>query len=158
MTWPASWLFALRYDRPAGQYDRLVGRYLFYRQNNLGGRIDVGVPGDDSLLGEGWSAAELRDGITSREAAGRARLFAPLDVPESLVVRVQARAPQGSAEVGLSVNGRSAGRFAVGPSWEAHEVVVDAAFWRREINEVVLDTGAASIQVDGIEFARSQPS
>ena len=41
-TWPASWLFALREHRPPDQYDVLVGRYLFYRQNNLGGRLAVG--------------------------------------------------------------------------------------------------------------------
>lgn len=156
MTWPASWVFALRHDRPAGQYDRLVGRYLFYRQNNLGGRIDLGAPGDESLLGEGWSGPDLREGVTSRTASGRARLFAPLDVPERLALRVRARVRTGDAEVGVSVNGRPAGAFIAGSSWQAHEIDVAASWWHREINEVALDMGAASLEVDMVEFIRSQ--
>ena len=86
--------------RPPGQYDRLVGRYLFYRQNNLGGLVELGAPGDEAMLGEGWGPRTERDGV--RRAAvptGRARLFAPLDVPEDLDVRVRGRARDGDREV-----------------------------------------------------------
>ena len=53
-TWPASWLFAWRQGRSPGQYDRLVGRYLFYRQNNLRGHVELGAAGRGLMLGEGW--------------------------------------------------------------------------------------------------------
>ena len=35
-TWPASWIFAIRHRIAPSKYDTVVGRYLFYRQNNLG--------------------------------------------------------------------------------------------------------------------------
>jgi hypothetical protein len=43
-TWPASWLFAWREALSPGRYDLGVGRYLFYRQNNLNGLIETGNP------------------------------------------------------------------------------------------------------------------
>src|SRR5262249_27621277 len=102
-TWPASWLFAWRQGRPAGQYDRAVGRYLFYRQNNLGGRIEVGR--DDALLGEGWTAARP----CGRVLSGRARVLAPLDVAEDLDLSITGAPDAG--EVDVAVNGRDAGRL-----------------------------------------------
>ena len=62
-TWPASWVFAWRHRLPLEQYDLLVGRYLFYRQNNLQGRIDLGAPGDEAMLGEGWGARAVVEGV-----------------------------------------------------------------------------------------------
>jgi hypothetical protein len=57
-TWPASWLFATREHRPPGQYDLLVGRYLFYRQNSMGGHVGIGTAEDDVMLAEGWGPRE----------------------------------------------------------------------------------------------------
>ena len=92
-TWPASWLFAARHGRP-GQYDRVVGRYLFYMQNNLGGRVEIGVAGDEALLAEGWGGIEDYDGALARRIKEHARLFASLDVPEDLELRLRVNAPQ----------------------------------------------------------------
>jgi hypothetical protein len=152
-TWPASWIFAWRHGRPPGQYDLLVGRYLFYRQNNLGGHVEIGVPGDEAMLGEGWGPIETFAGAASRRVRGRARLFAPLDVPENLEVRCRAAAEEGR-EVTVLVNGRAAGRFWAGPEWSDHRVRVGATFWRRELNDVVLDAGGGEIAVDAVDFAR----
>jgi hypothetical protein len=151
-TWPASWLFAWRHGRPPGQYDLLVGRYLFYRQNNLGGRLDVGAPGDEALLGEGWAAPEVHAGANARRTRGPARLFAPLDVAERLDIHVRAAAPE-PVEVRVNVNGRTAGRFLAGPAWEDQVVSADAAFWRRELNDVVLEP-ALPIWVDRVTLQR----
>jgi hypothetical protein len=51
---PANWAFAWRYRRPVTQYDLLVGKYLFHRQNNLGGIIEIGRE-DPPFIGNGWS-------------------------------------------------------------------------------------------------------
>jgi len=67
-----------------------VGRYLFYRQNNLGGHIDVGS-GDGALLGEGWGDRREVDGRACRRPQGAARALAPLDVPEDLDLTLAAR-------------------------------------------------------------------
>jgi hypothetical protein len=153
-TWPASWLFAWREGRPPGQYDLLAGRYLFYRQNNLGGRIDLGSPADEALLGEGWSAPEVQEGASARRTRGSARLLAPLDVPETLDLRVRAAAAPDPAEVTVRVNGQAVGRFLAGPSWEDHTLRADVRLWRRELNDVVLEP-ASPIWVDRVTFERA---
>jgi hypothetical protein len=154
-TWPASWLFAWRTGRPPSQYDLLVGRYLFYRQNNLGGHVEVGAPGDDALLGEGWAALETRDGAGCRRVKGRARLFAPLDVPEDLAIRFRllAAAP---ISVEVLVNGRVAGRVSAGTTWGVASLRVAAPFWKRELNELALES-EGEVCVDAVDFERTGP-
>jgi hypothetical protein len=155
-TWPASWIFAWRAGRPPSQYDLLVGKYLFYRQNNMGGHLEIGAPGDDAFLGEGFSAAVTTvEGAQGRRFQGRARLFAPLDVPEDLAIRFRARAMQDASEVRIEVNGREAGRFLAGPAWAEGRIVAPAALWRREVNEVALESTAA-VLVDAVDFERLQ--
>lgn len=151
-TWPASWVFAIRERRPPGQYDVLVGRYLFYRQNNLGGHVEVGSSGDDAMLGEGWGRATVYRNAPSRPIRGDARLFAPLDVPEPLEIRIRAVAAAG-AELVVRVNGRDAGRVWVGPEWSSASVLTPASLWHRELNDVVL-SGQGEVFVDAVDFVR----
>ena len=151
--WPASWLFAARHRLPPGQYDLLVGRYLFYRQNNLQGRIDLGGPGDAAMLGEGWGPAASRDGVESRPLHGRGRVLAPLDVPEDIDVTVRAQADT-ATRMQLEVNGDLAGVFAVAPGWTEHRVAVPRRHWRRDLNEVVLAADGA-VWVDAVDFLRA---
>jgi hypothetical protein len=152
-TWPASWLFAWRHDLPPSQYDRLVGRYLFYRQNSLGGRIELAAAAHAELLDDGWGRPESHAGVAGRRARGDARLFAPLDVPEDIEVVVIAAAPAGERPVSLQVNGRDVGRFLVRAAWDDHHVRVPAGFWRREINELRL-AGAGGVLVSDVRFVR----
>jgi hypothetical protein len=153
-TWPASWLFAWRYRLSPGQYDLLVGRYLFYRQNNLGGHVEVGAPGDEAMLGEGWGPVERKDGVNARRVRGRARLFAPLDVPEDLEVHFRAAAVGEGAPLEVAVNGKPAGRVWAASTWDDHSLRVAAPFWRRELNEVALTAAQAPVMVDAVRFAR----
>jgi hypothetical protein len=154
-TWPASWVFAWRQGRSPSQYDPLVGRYLFYRQNNLEGLLELGAPGDEAMLGEGWGEVEERLGAKGRRTNGPARVFAPLDVPEALVVSVTAAAPRDATEVRLTVNGRDAGRFAADRTLREHSLPVGAGWWQRELNSVRLDAGALRVFVDRVRFARA---
>jgi hypothetical protein len=144
-TWPASWLFAWRQARPAGQYDRAVGRYLFYRQNNLGGHIDAS---DDTLLGEGWG--ETRAGAGCRVLAGRARVLAPLDVAEDLDLTISALPD--SSQVEVSVNGREAGRIRADGRTTLR---VGTALWHRELNDVVLTPVTGPACVAALDFVRA---
>jgi hypothetical protein len=153
-TWPASWIFAWRERRPPGQYDLLVGRYLFYRQANMGGHVEIGVPGDDVMLGEGWGPIETVDGSAGRRTRGPARLFAPLDVAEDLEMRFRALAPGEARDVTVAVNGHEAGRFRVEMAWGEHRLRVAARFWRRELNGVVIEAADGAIVVDAVDFAR----
>ncbi len=154
-TWPASWVFALREARPPGQYDPLVGRYLFYRQNNLGGLLDLGTSGDEAMLGEGWGEVEERSGIKGRRTNGVARVFAPLDGPEPLTIVFAAEAPRDGTEVRVTVNGREAGRFAADRTLREHSVTVGPEWWRRELNSVRLDAGVLRLFVDRVRFVRA---
>jgi hypothetical protein len=153
-TWPASWVFAAGHGRPPGQYDLLVGRYLFYRQQNMGGHVPVGEPGDDVMLGEGWGGRETVAGASARRIRGAARLFAPLDVAEDLAVRPRVYADEPRAVV-VVVNGVAAGQVAASATWTQAEVRVPARFWRRELNEVRLEADGEGVRVDAVDFARA---
>jgi len=153
LTWPASWLFAWRHDRPARQYDVAVGRYLFYRQNNLGGRIDVG-PGDGALLAEGWGERQEIDGRACRAARGPARVLVPLDVPEDLALTLAMPRRDGSGEVHIRVNGHEAGTLASGPGGAAASLRLPAPLWHRELNDLVLDPGPDSVCVEAFDLVR----
>ena len=150
-TWPASWIFAWRHRRSPAQYDLLVGRYLFYRQNNLGGLVDLGTADDDALLGDGWSERGAADGVSFRRMKGSARLFAPLDQAETLELRIRARSASAQA-VTVFVNDRAAGTFSAGPEWAEGVLVVEQSYWRRELNEVRFTTHGTELHVDSVLF------
>lgn len=153
-TWPASWLFAWREKRSPGQYDLLVGRYLFYRQQNLGGVVEVGE-GDEALLAEGWGPLADLGERKARRLSGRARLFAPLDLAEDLDLSVVGRADADTV-LGVEVNGRAAGRLTVGPLGSSGPLRVPAPFWRRELNDVVLETEGGGVEIDAVVFTRTE--
>jgi hypothetical protein len=153
-TWPASWVFAWRRGVPPGQYDLLVGRHLFERPDQLDGRIGIGTPRDQPLLAEGWGPIESVEGRPARAVRGLARLLAPLDVPEDLLLRVSALAPAAGHDVRVLVNGRQAGSFRAGPGWSSHAVPAGAAFWRRELNDVVFDAAGGELRLSTVEFER----
>lgn len=153
-TWPASWLFAWRHDRPPAQYDRLVGQYLFYRQNNLRGLIPLGVAGDEVLLGEGWGDRTEKGGVAARVLLGRARLFAPLDAAEDLDVLWRVAADGPPTEIVVQVNGKTAGRLAADGGWRERRQRIPAAFWRRELNDVVLDPDGGRALVASVQVLR----
>ena len=77
-----------------------------------------------------------------------------MDVPEELEVKVRAAAEGDAVDVALRVNGVEAGRFLAGPEWAEHRVRVPSAFWRRELNDVVLAPESGSLRVDAIELAQ----
>ena len=153
-TWPASWIFSWRHHRPPAQYDLLVGRYLFYRQNSLNGRIDLGTPQGDEMLGEGWGPVESQDGAAVRCLQGRGRLFASLDVPEAIELQFRASAPEGPGEASVRVNGHDVGAFRGHAARETLRLRAPASLWRRELNEVALETHGGALCLDFVEFAR----
>lgn len=152
-TWPASWIFAWRHRRPPSQYEVLVGRYLFYRQNSLGPRVDLGEPEFERLLGEGWGPPASVGGASGRRLLGRGRLFAPLDVPEDLELRFRVSAGAGGI-LRVLVNGRETGRFDVPEPRAIRSASAPAERWRRELNEVTLDAGGREVFVHSVEFVR----
>jgi len=157
-TWPASWLFAWRHGLSPGRFDLSAGRYLFYRQNNLDGVIDLANPDHASLLAEGFGRVEDFDGIAGRRVGERARLLAPLDVPEPLELRVGARALSEPVEATLRINGTEVGRFHVLPgAWQEQRAIAPAALWRRELNDVEIETRGGPLAVSAVRFVRTTP-
>jgi len=155
-TWPASWVFSWRTGLSPERYDHVVGRYLFYRQNNMNGLIDVGSRDDAAFLDGSWGLPEPGPDRTLRRLSGPGRVVAGLDVPEPIEVALVAAAPgfERGATVAIAVNGVPVGRVLVGPGWSSPALEVAGSFWRREQNLVGLDPGDAEIVVDAIRFRR----
>jgi hypothetical protein len=152
-TWPASWLFAAEHGLSPARYDRLVGKYLFYRQNNLDGNILVGT-NDDALLGEGWGRVEQHDGVSARRLEREARVFAPLDTPLHLEMRLRCRTLGEGTQIQVRVNGMDAGGVWSRPEWTEPVLRVPSAFWKERLNEVVLVAPDDSVLVAAVVFAR----
>ena len=153
-TWPASWLFARETGLSPGRYDLIAGRYLFYRQNNLGGVVDFKNPGHAGLL-EGFSGIERFAAVEARRIRGRGRVFVSLDVPEPLELRLRAHAIDAPAEVNVLVNGRPAGSFVADDSGREARLLAPIHLWKRERNEVALET-AGNVAVSQISFVRAR--
>jgi hypothetical protein len=151
-TWPASWLFAWRQGLPPARFDTLVGRYLFYRQNNQRGCIEPGQLAFLPQLSGSWGAREETGAGPARRLLGGGGVHVGLDVPEDLVVRVRASALE-ATEVAVAVNDRPAGRFAAGPGWSTRAVRVPATLWRRDLNTLALRP-QRPVTVRGLRFER----
>jgi hypothetical protein len=160
-SWPANWIFAWRYGGSPDKYDLLVGRYLFYRQNNLGGLIDLGTD-DGALIGDGWRNPERREGVWLRRTrAGSARIFVPLDIPRDLQVTLHASSRPKPLVVAVLINGAAQGRFLVSPGFQEYKLRVPARQWRRDINTMDLEISTGGLEnyllVDKVVFEIIEP-
>jgi len=158
--WPANWVFAAAHHLGPEQYDRIVGKYLFYRQNALSGPerrravVSFGDPRvDPALLDQGWSSLMGCEKKVCRSVLRNARIFAPLDVAEELDLELNAR---GSGEVVLAVNGRGVARLPLKETLASLKVHVPGSFWHREINEVAFSLeDAYRCDLSEIAFTRT---
>jgi len=140
LAWPANLLFAAEHALPASRYDLMAGKYLFYRQENLGGLVKVGDGrADPALFAGDWAPPEACGAAVCREVRGRARVMAPLDVPEDLDLTIRA---QGQGTLEVAVNGRLAGAFPLEDETRGLRTRVPSGFWRRELNDVSLTLSA----------------
>jgi hypothetical protein len=155
LAWPANWAFARAHDLPPARYDLMAGKYLFYRQNNLGGLVKVGDGRADPALFAGeWSAPAPCGEATCREVTGRARVMAPLDVAEDLDVTVHA---SGRGTLSLSVNGALVASFPLQGERRGLRVHVPRTSWHRELNDVSLSLGEGGAAfVERVVFERIQ--
>jgi hypothetical protein len=153
-TWPASWIFAARYDTSPATFDLAAGKYLFYRQNNLGGIADLGSEGDLALVVDGFTAPR-QDGPTSyRRLDSAARLVVSLDLPETLDLEFAARADQAAgANVQVALNGVTIGAFSLTPTWDARRVHAPMELWKRGPNVVTLRS-SSPVLLDQVAFVR----
>lgn len=151
--WPANWLFAARTGLPSAKYDEMVGKYLFFRQESLGGIVDLGEPrADPALVGDGFLEPQRENGVSCRCVDGSARLFASLDLPEDLRVAIHAK---GSGRLFFAANGQDAGSVPLGDAFAAQELALGAAALRPQLNEFTLRTSAGgSACVDKLVFTR----
>ena len=140
LAWPANWVFARAYELPSAAYDLMAGKYLFYLPNNLGGVVAVGDGRADPALFAGeWSSPAPCGMVLCREVRGRARVMAPLEVPEELDVNVRAF---GQGTLTLAVNGTEMASFPLEAEPRDLRVRVPRQNWRRALNDVSLSVGA----------------
>lgn len=153
-TWPASWLFAVRHRLAPSRFDELVGRYLFYRQNNQRGCVEPGRLEYEPQLAGSWSERQETPAGPVRVLGGPGRVYVGLDEPEDLALEVRAAAGA-PTDVEVDVNGRSAGTAGAGPGWTTARLAVPRALWRRDINVVGLRP-RAPVQVRALRFVRGR--
>ena len=146
LTWPASWIFAARYDASPAAYDLSAGKYLFYRQTNLGGVVDIGGEGDAdaAMILDGFSASRQPGGTTYRGILSTARLIVSLDLPEPLSVSIEARsAEERATKVEVLLNGVGVGGVSFQPDLAIAPTVVaiaQASWWSFGIDNVLAAT------------------
>ena len=153
VAWPANLVFSFQHAAPIAKYDLAVGQYLFYRQNNLGGVIDLGNErGDPGLLLEGWARPIPCGAGRCRTIESNARLLVPLDVPEALVATVRVR---GAGALAMAINGREAAVWPLDAgSFVERQVSLPAEWLVREMNELRLTAAPGPVVVDRIVFER----
>ena len=157
-TWPASWVFAWRHRLPPGQYDLLVGRYLFYRQNNLQGRIDLGAAGDEAHARRGMGrrrAARRRRGAAAARAARASsrRSTSPRTSPSRSAPR--AARPRERARRGERPRGRRASPPAPGGATIALAVRRGLLAARAQRRRAASRDGDG-VWIDAVEFSRAR--
>ena len=155
LAWPANWIFAAKHDAPLAQHELAVGKYLFYKQNNLGGVIDMGdARADPALLLEGWARVRPCGEAQCRAIEGRARLLFPLDIPEDLELTVRA---SGQGHLSVSANGHALAEFPLGDGLVERRARIPRAWLHREHNELLLVASAGEALVDHVSFRRLVP-
>jgi hypothetical protein len=154
-TWPASWLFARRYGLAPERYDLLAGDYLFYRQNNRRGCMDLAAPGLEALLDGAWGPRREMGDAGGRALSGAGRLWVGLDLPEDLDLRLRLHAP-GPARVAVGVNGADMGVVDAGAGWGTYALRAPRAAWRRDLNAVTLHAMPPGVLVGAVRFDRRQ--
>ena len=144
-----------------GRADRLAAARVGVCEAELEPILDQWVPGrgDISLglagrlyFGAGWygSQKESSDALPFRWTAARhANLSLPLDGPETLAVRVRARALPGVARASLRVNGVAQGSQPVSRAEQELTWDVPASAWTAGLNAVSLETDALPAAPEG---------
>jgi hypothetical protein len=156
LAWPANWIWAARHDASPAFYDLMVGKYLFYRQANLQGVIDLGDEAGEALLAEGWAAHVRCEDEVCRLVRGKARLFAPLDLPETLDVRVRAC---GEGALALTLEGRRVAEWPLSTTLESLRVRIPAQDWRAGHNALELEVSSGGwAAVDRLQFVQTGPA
>jgi hypothetical protein len=154
LAWPVNWLWAARHDAPVALYDRVVGKYVFYRQASLHGLIDLGDDAGEALLAEGWGARVPCQGEVCRLVRGEARLFAPLDEAETLDLTLRVC---GEGSLALAVNGTRVAEWPLGAALAERRVRVPANLWRRGLNELSLSVSPAGWSaLERVQFRQTE--
>lgn len=153
-TWPASWIFAARYDASPGAFDLAAGKYLFYRQNNLEGLADIGEEGDGALVLDGFSAPRRDGGTTYRALEREGRILVTLDLPITLGIAVRARdGAGGTGRIEVEINGHRVGEVGVQPAWSEGPLQAPLDLWKRGPNVVTLRADHPA-DIDRVTFER----
>jgi hypothetical protein len=160
-SFPANWLFSLRYGLSPARYDTLVGAYIddpyFY-----GGKINLGS--DRYYLGAGWSASETAgEGFDFSPSVGKESvLYVPVRsrADYRMRIRMQSLVETGNREQTVTVLlGRNElTKIKTAPEWAEYTVEIPREALQNGINVMRLqyaDTGG--IAVDYIRFERTGP-
>jgi hypothetical protein len=153
-TWPASWWFAARHDRPPSQYDLLAGRQLFSSADRSEAIVDLG--GDDlPFIAEGWGRPERDGDITFRRVRRAARLLLPPDAADGATLRLHSRSNDESAvDVAVRVFGTQVGRFTATSQWREQILTIPARTWRNGLNEITFDAMDTEVRLDRMVISR----
>jgi hypothetical protein len=138
-SFPATWVFALRYGVPPDRFDALVGREPIEEPV-----IRMGAEADAPFVGRGWSIAESPPEVAPfRWSMGNeSTVLVVLGPPRDYVVTARCAAaphPRNSPQrVVVQINGRPAGLWAFTPQVAERPLLAPARLWSTGINEVRL--------------------
>ncbi|MFZ5641889.1 MAG: hypothetical protein ACOY4Q_14525 [Bacillota bacterium] len=155
-SFPANWLFSLRYGLSPARYDTLAGAYIddtyFY-----GGKINLGS--DRYYLGAGWSANETAGGGVdfSRSVGKESVLYVPVRsrADYRMRIRMQSLADTGNLEQKVTVllDKQELTEIKTAPDWAEYTVEIPREALKNGINLMRLQyANTGGVAVDYIRF------
>jgi hypothetical protein len=139
-SYPANLIYALREGVAPFRYDYFAFPMIGDPAQPYG-RIDIGMH-DEAYLGDGWYQADvLPDGTTARWSSATAAVLLPLHHPSPLIVQLRVKPfsyPGAGLNLGVRINGRSFGPFALTAEWQRVDFPTDASVWTAGVNRVQL--------------------
>ncbi len=149
-SFPANWLFSLKYKVSPADYDILVGQYFIFGPSNYGSVLDFGKKEHDKFLVEGfsppqtqedritlvWSNEERSRALVPLNNYGKDYLFtfrvAPFLYPNS--------PPQ---TLKITLNRRFLAELKLSPDWNEYKVRAPKGRIKYDINELIFEYGYA---------------
>ncbi|MCX7919523.1 MAG: glycosyltransferase family 39 protein [bacterium] len=148
-SFPANYIFSIKYDVPPSYYDIVVGKYLDFLDGSLNGTIEF-YSIDKEFLKSGWADPQYYYDIPVRWSIGsESSLFVYLYEPKTYLVKIHVipfyypDSPEQSVQV--IVNKKSVTTLKLANQWQEYVFDIPREVWRRGVNVIQFKYGYTAV-------------